>query len=64
MNHPEPPSRTEPGTSEEFAESSRPTDAGPPASPARSRPGRRTPDKEGGAPVDELDLDGDGARRQ
>src|SRR5207237_1118596 len=32
--------------------------------PARQRPGPFTPDKEGGAPVDELDLDGDGSGRQ
>ena len=29
----------------------------------RQRPDR-TPDKEGGAPADELDLDGDGSHRQ
>jgi hypothetical protein len=34
------------------------------APPARQQPGRPTPDKEGGAPADELDLDGDGSRRQ
>ena len=63
MNQTQKPARTEPGTSEEFAESP-PSGGGqrPPA--ARPRPDRQTPDKEGGAPVDELDLDGDGARRQ
>jgi hypothetical protein len=56
------PARTEPGTSGEVAES--PPGAGKRPAPPRQQPDRRTPDKEGGAPVDELDLDGDGARRQ
>ena len=63
MSPPDKPARTEPGTSEEFAEPPA-SDVGRPATPARPRSGRETPDKEGGAPVDELDLDGDGARRQ
>ena len=63
MNQSDKPVPTEPGTSEESVESP-PPGAGerPPA--ARQRPGRPTPDKEGGAMVDELDLDGDGSRRQ
>ena len=63
MNTTDKPTRTEPGTSEEFAEAP-PSGAGQRPVPARQRPGRQTPDKEGGAPVDELDLDGDGSRRQ
>ena len=63
MNHAEKPAGSEPGTSEEFAESPAPG-KGTGAPPARQQPGRQTPDKEGGAPVDELDLDGDGSRRQ
>ena len=63
MNHSQQPARSEPGTSEEFAESPPSPDAGPGPSSAPPQPDRR-PDKEGGAPVDELDLDGDGSRRQ
>ena len=62
MNPTEKPARAEPGTSEEFAETP-PSGAGRRPTPDQSSD-RRTPDKEGGAPVDELDLDGDGARRQ
>jgi len=37
---------------------------GPVAKPGQDEPPpRRSPDAEGGQPVDELDLDGDGARR-
>jgi len=63
MNHPDTPERPEPGTSEEVGDTpSSGTDRRP--QPTRQRPGPLTPDKEGGAPVDELDLDGDGSRRQ
>jgi hypothetical protein len=58
----EKPTRAEPGVSEE-ARKAPASDAGQRPAPA-PRPGRQAPDKEGGAPVDELDLDGDGSRRQ
>ena len=64
MNDPEKHAPSEPGTSEEFTESP-PAGTGRRAPPPRSLDvGRETPDKEGGAPVDEMDLDGDGSRRQ
>ena len=63
MNTPQKPARTEPGTSEEFASRRHRVAASVPRRRARI-PTAETPDKEGGAPVDELDLDGDGARRQ
>jgi len=56
------PARPDPGTDSDDGVPSSATVARPQA--ARERPGRLTPDKEGGAPVDELDLDGDGSRRQ
>jgi hypothetical protein len=56
------PPRSDPGKTGEAPAPSSGTDQRPP--PARHRPGALTPDKEGGAPVDELDLDGDGSRRQ
>jgi hypothetical protein len=60
MNSSDPPARSGPATTgQEPAPSS---DTEHPPSPPRQRPGRPTPDKEGGAPVDELDLDGDGSR--
>jgi hypothetical protein len=63
MNSTDKAAGSEPGTSEEFAETP-PSGAGPRPAPANQRPGRLNPDKEGGAPVDELDLDGDGSHRQ
>jgi len=60
MNASDPPARSSPGTAGEEPAPSPDADQRPP--PARQRPGRPTPDKEGGAPVDELDLDGDGSR--
>jgi len=56
------PARPDPGADSDDGVPSSATVPRP--QPAREPPGRRTPDKEGGAPVDELDLDGDGARRQ
>ena len=56
------PARPDSGTDADEAVPTSGTAQRPP--PAPESPGRRTPDKEGGAPVDELDLDGDGARRQ
>jgi hypothetical protein len=66
MNHPAQPDRNEPGTSEEFGGSPPPSGSGSGrgSQPARTDRGRSTPDKEGGAPADELDLDGDGARHE
>jgi hypothetical protein len=58
----DPPARSDPGTTGEDPAPSSATHPCPP--PARQRPGPFTPDKEGGAPVDELDLDGDGSGRQ
>ena len=63
MNQPHKPVRPESGSSEESSKTSSPG-AEPRPQPTPQRPGRMTPDKEGGAPVDELDLDGDGSRRQ
>jgi len=60
MNASDPPARSSPGPAGEEPAPSPDADQRPP--PARQRPGRPTPDKEGGAPVDELDLDGDGSR--
>jgi len=62
MTTPDKPARPDPGA---IADESAPASGNaqrPP--PARQQPVRPTPDKEGGAPADELDLDGAGARRQ
>ena len=56
------PAQPDPGTDADKAVPASGTAQRP--SPAPESSGRRTPDKEGGAPVDELDLDGDGSRRQ
>jgi hypothetical protein len=58
MTSPHPPAGPGRGTTGEEPAPSSGTDQ-PPA-----RPGPPTPDKEGGAPVDELDLDGDGSHRE
>jgi len=62
MTAPNPPAGPGPATTGQPPEPSSGTEQRPP--PARQRPGRPTPDKEGGAPVDELDLDGDGSHRE
>ena len=63
MNPPDIPAGSKPDTSKERGGSPSSGEGRKPT-PARERPDRPTPDKEGGAPVDELDLDGDGSRRQ
>jgi hypothetical protein len=62
MTTSEKPARPDPGTDADKAVPAPGTAQSPPSSP--ESPGGRTPDKEGGAPADELDLDGDGSRRQ
>ena len=56
------PDKPDPGTDADEAVPASGTTQRPP--PAPQRPGPPAPDKEGGAPADELDLDGDGSRRQ
>ena len=60
MNKPADTARTDPAPSQE---------GGAPSSGAKKKdaplsPPPRNVDKEGGAPADELDLDGDGARKE
>jgi hypothetical protein len=62
MTAPDPSSPSVPATTGQQPAPASDSEQRPP--PARQRPGRPTPDKEGGAPVDELDLDGDGSRRE
>ena len=63
MNPTQKPAHAEPGTTSEDSGKAPNPGAGQRPAPAQ-RPERKTPDKEGGAPVDEMDLDGDGSRRQ
>ena len=50
------------GRAERTDQAGRPVSAG--RTPGRTGQPRRSPDAEGGQPVDELDLDGDGARSE